>query len=85
MKFLLGFGIGFALAVLYAPASGEETRRKLSEKLQHLQEMPKQKAEEMVEAAEKRAGDIGANVGRKAAESAVEAVREDVLGQNKPA
>ncbi|HZP62753.1 MAG TPA: YtxH domain-containing protein [Terriglobales bacterium] len=85
MKFLLGFGIGFALAVLYAPASGEETRRKLSEKLQDLQQIPKEKAEEMAPTVEKRAGEIGASVGRKAAESAVEAVREDVLGQNKPA
>jgi len=85
VRFVLGFGIGFALAVLFAPAAGQETRRKFSEKLQDLQQMPKQKAEELAQAAEKRVGDIGASVGRKAAESAVEAVREDVLGQNKPA
>lgn len=32
MAFLLGAAAGAAVALLYAPASGEETRRKLAEK-----------------------------------------------------
>ncbi len=82
MKFLLGFAIGFGLAVLFAPASGEETRRQLAEKARQFSE---KKAEEAAEVAEKRAGEIGATVGRRAAESAVQAVKENVLDQNKSA
>jgi len=85
MKFLLGFAIGFAGAVLFAPAPGQETRRRLLQRARDWQRVPERKAEEIAEAAEKRAGDIGASVGRRAAESAVEAVKQGVLDENKSA
>jgi len=85
MKFLLGFAIGFAGAVLFAPAPGQETRRRLLQRARDWQRVPERKAEEIAEAAEKRGGDIGASVGRRAAESAVEAVKQGVLGENKSA
>ncbi|MBV8051946.1 MAG: YtxH domain-containing protein [Acidobacteriaceae bacterium] len=85
MKFLVGLAIGFAGAILFAPAPGQETRQRLIEKSRDWRRVPEKKAEEMAEAAEHKAGDIGAEIGRRAAESALEAVKGNVLGQNKTA
>jgi len=85
MKFLLGFAIGFAGAVLFAPASGHETRQRLVKKARGWQCGPEKKLEQRAEAAEQKAGDMGAEIGRRAAESAVEAVKTRVSGQNKSA
>lgn len=81
MKFLLGFAIGFGVTLLFAPASGEENRRMLKERARELMELPRQKAEEAAENAKEKAGDIGSRVGRQAAEAAVKAVEQDVLGK----
>ena len=32
MRFVLGLGVGYAIGMLIAPASGEETRRQLAER-----------------------------------------------------
>jgi gas vesicle protein len=85
MKFLLGFAIGFVGAILFAPAPGQETRRRILEKARDWQRVPEQKAEEIAEAAEQKPADIGAEIGRRTAESAVEAVKQGVLGQDKTA
>ena len=84
MKFFLGFGIGITLAILFAPARGEETRRQLGETARDWASAPRQqmedKVEEIARKSEQKAGDVGSEVGRKAAEAAVRAVREEVLG-----
>jgi gas vesicle protein len=85
MRFLLGFAIGFGVSLLFAPASGAETRRSLVQRAQELMELPRQKAQEAAEIAKQKAGEVGSRVGRQAAESAVDAVQEDVLGKNKSA
>jgi gas vesicle protein len=85
MRFLLGFAIGFVGAILFAPAPGQETRRRILEKTRDWQRVPEQKAEEITEAAEQKPADIGAEIGRRTAESAVEAVKQGVLGQDKTA
>jgi len=85
MRFLLGFAVGFGISLLFAPASGEETRRSLMQGAQELIEIPRQKAQQAAEAASQKAGELGSQVGRQAAESAVQAMEENVLGKNKSA
>ncbi|HTM36570.1 MAG TPA: YtxH domain-containing protein [Terriglobales bacterium] len=85
MRFLLGFAIGFGISLLFAPASGEETRRSLMQAAQDLMDLPRQKAQEAAEAAKQKAGELGSQVGRQAAESAVQAMEDNVLGKNKSA
>ncbi len=85
MNFVLGFATGLVLSLIFAPARGEETRLVVAEKGRDLMQLPRRKAEEAAEAAKEKAGDIGANVGRRAAESAVEAVEKDLLGHNQTA
>ena len=41
-KFLLGLGIGAGLGILFAPKSGAETRKELSEKIKELYEKAKE-------------------------------------------
>ena len=85
MRFLLGFAVGFGISLLFAPASGEETRRSLMQGAQELIDIPRQKAQQAAEAAKRKAGELGSQVGRHAAESAVQAMEENVLGKNKSA
>lgn len=80
MKFLLGLGIGVGLGLLIAPATGEETREQLSRKAQELADAPRQKIEETVRDVRQSAGDKGAEIGRKAAERAVDKISESVTG-----
>jgi gas vesicle protein len=44
MRFLLGLGIGYALGLIIAPASGDETRRAIVEKAD---EFGREKAKEL--------------------------------------
>lgn len=85
MRFLLGFAIGFGVTLLFAPASGEETRRSLMQRGRELIDLPREKVEEAAETAREKAGEIGSHVGRQAAEAAVQAVEQDVLGEKKKA
>jgi len=82
MKFLLGLGIGFGLAVLFAPASGQETRHRLTERARELAE---RKAQQAAESIKERAGEMGERIGREAAETAVQKITDEVLGKDKTA
>lgn len=42
LVFLLGVAVGAAVAILYAPASGTETRAQIAEKAEHLKEKASQ-------------------------------------------
>ena len=85
MRFLLGFAVGFGVSLLFAPASGEETRRSLVQGAQEFMDLARQKAEQAAETAKRKAGELGSQVGRHAAESAVQAMEDNVLGKNKSA
>lgn len=78
MKFLLGLALGFTGAVLFAPASGRETRRKLMgeahEFAGELQEQFQETQEKVAEAARAKAGEIGGALGRQAAQAAVDSL-----------
>lgn len=78
MKFVLGLAVGVVLGLLYAPAPGEETRRQLIEKARELPELPQEKAREIAASAKAKAGDLGAKLGRQAAEAAVEKATPEV-------
>ena len=81
MRFVLGFAIGVALGVLYAPASGEKTRRLLLEKARELPGLPQQKAREIAASAKAKAGNLGSKLGRQAAEAAVEKATPNVASR----
>ncbi len=88
-RFLLGFGIGVGVGMLLAPVSGEEARHTVADKARDLIEMPRRKVQEKMEqaaeTAEQKAGAIGSKVGREAAQAAVAAVRQNVVGKDRPA
>lgn len=81
MKFLLGLAVGVVLGLLYAPASGQETRRQLLEKARELPDVPQEKAREIAASAKAKAGDLGAKLGRQAAEAAIEKATPKVASQ----
>jgi gas vesicle protein len=88
MKLVLGFAIGVALGLVFAPASGEKTRAQLKNKARDLSRYPARKAQEKVRKAaaetEQRAGEIGSRVGREVAQAAVKAVTREVVNNNEP-
>ena len=53
LSFLLGTATGFILGVLFAPASGEETRKKIQEQAQKTGNVAKENYEKIVKEAEK--------------------------------
>src|SRR5690349_20345315 len=84
-KFILGFGVGVVLGMLFAPAKGTETRARLRGAAQDLAELPRRKAVEVADISKEKAGQLGERIGRQAAEAAVDAVEKKVLGSNKSA
>ncbi len=91
MKFLFGVGLGFVVGMIVAPAPGTDSRRRLAQTVRGWVNAPRERMEEKVDEiarkSEQKAGDVGSEVGRKAAEAAVRAVREEVIGspENKTA
>jgi gas vesicle protein len=78
--FLLGAAAGAAIALLYAPASGEETRERISKKSQDLLDELNDKIDEgkqVVTDLKKRALHVKSRV--------AEAIREDLEEQAAPA
>jgi gas vesicle protein len=63
MAFLLGAAVGAGVALLLAPASGEEMRRKLSDSARRLGEDLDDKVKGAKEDLKSRAGDLKAAVG----------------------
>jgi gas vesicle protein len=70
LRFITGILCGVGLGLLIAPDSGDETRRQL---LRAVRE-PEQIAREAVTNIREKAGDMGANMGREAAQKAVDRV-----------
>ena len=88
MKLVLGFAIGVALGLVFAPAAGKRTRAQLKDKARDLTHYPERKAQEKVREVaaetEQRAGEIGSREGRDSAQAAVKAVTSEVLDKNEP-
>jgi gas vesicle protein len=84
-KFLLGFGVGVALGIMFAPAKGEETRARLREKAGEIANLPRKKAAEMADASKQKAAELGEKIGRQTAEAVVEVVKQSVVGKDKSA
>jgi gas vesicle protein len=85
VKFILGLGTGIVLGLLCAPASGEQTRQQLLDRARELSDLPERKAAEMAENAKDKAGELGAKLGRQAAEAAVETATSKISGKDKTA
>jgi len=77
-RFILGLGIGIGLGMVFAPASGEETREMIAENLGEITETPRRKIEETLDDVQQQAGEMGSRLGQNLAESAVEAVRPNL-------
>jgi gas vesicle protein len=83
MKFIIGLSIGVVIGMVYAPASGEETRRKLRERIEDAGISPRQAALRMTDEAEKKAGNLGERIGRRVGEATLEAIRDEISEGNK--
>lgn len=75
LKFIAGLACGAGVGLLVAPASGDRTRRRL---LQAARD-PQQIARETVTNIREKAGDMGADLGRQAAQKAVDQVMPEKL------
>jgi gas vesicle protein len=63
MAFLLGAAVGAGVALMLAPASGEETRRKLGETAKKIGEGADEKFRGVKEEVKGRAGDVKTAIG----------------------
>lgn len=77
LKFLTGIGAGVGLGLMIAPAAGRETRRQLMD----IAKDPTGAVRDQVQQVRQKAGDIGANLGRQAAQQAVDKVIPDKLNE----
>lgn len=75
LKFVTGMLCGVGIGLLIAPAPGEQTRRQLQRVIRE----PQEAAREAVSNIRERAGDMGANMGRQAAQEAVDKVTPEKL------
>jgi len=82
-KFIFGLGIGIGLGMVFAPASGEETRNMIAENLGDMAEVPRRKIGEVMDDVQQHAGEIGKRLGQNLGESAVEALRPDLADKNR--
>ena len=77
LKFLAGIGTGVGIGLMIAPAAGRDTRRQLLD----IAKDPTGAVRDRVQQAREKAGDIGANLGRQAAQKAVDKVIPDKLNE----
>lgn len=77
LKFLAGIGTGIGIGLLIAPKAGEETRRQLRD----IATDPTGAVRDQVEQVRQKAGEIGANLGRQAAQQAVDKVIPEKLNE----
>jgi gas vesicle protein len=73
LSFLLGTATGFILGVLFAPASGEDTRKKIREEAAKTGDKAKDSYEKIAKEAEK-----GMHVVKEKTQEGIEAVKEFV-------
>ncbi|HEK85913.1 MAG TPA: YtxH domain-containing protein [Candidatus Aminicenantes bacterium] len=71
LTFLAGAATGFILGILFAPASGKETRKKIKEQALKGQELAKEGYQKIA-----REAGRGAKVAKEKAEEGIEAIKE---------
>ena len=76
MRFLFGIAVGLIIGLLYAPASGEETRERLYERAGEYARGPERKLADVAQEKKEKVAQMGERLGRQAAESAVDSVSE---------
>ncbi len=76
-RFLFGLGVGIVAGLLFAPASGEETRRELRERLDEGVDAGRRKWGEVVDEGREKAGDIGRRAGVQAYDKLTENIRPE--------
>ena len=64
LRFLLGLSLGIVAGIVFAPASGEETRRQLSQRADELKERG-------IEAGRQKAREVGSETGERLYDKAV--------------
>ena len=80
--FLIGLGIGAAAGLLFAPASGGDTRRRIAEEAKDLKDKGQQKIANVVRMGRHQAGDVARDAAQAAYDSTVEkVVGADISGQ----
>jgi gas vesicle protein len=77
LKFVAGIGAGIGIGLMIAPAAGRDTRRQLMD----VAKDPTGAVRDQVEQVRQKAGNIGANLGRQAAQQAVDKVIPDKLNE----
>jgi gas vesicle protein len=78
-RFILGLGLGYGIGLVIAPASGEQTRRRLVEQ-------GEEKLADVVQMGRERAGEMGREASQKAFdEAAKRTVGEDVVDRSREA
>ena len=70
-SFLSGLSLGVAMGLLFAPASGEQTRRRIRREASNLTEMPRRKLKEAVDSGRSKAGELGREAGERAYDEVV--------------
>jgi len=76
-RFLVGLGLGVAAGLLFAPASGEETRRELRERVDDSVTAGRRKWGEVLEEGREKAGRVGHQAGKRAFDKLTEDVRPE--------
>jgi hypothetical protein len=84
IRFILGLALGVSLGLLYAPAR-EETREQLFNKARNYAKVPQEKLADTIEAKKQKVSEMAGQLGRKAAESAVDNVTEKLRDNERSA
>jgi gas vesicle protein len=77
LKFVIGILCGVAAGLLLAPAAGSETREELMQRIKD----PASLARDKVRQIREQAGEMGANMGRQAAQRTVDKIVPESLNQ----
>jgi len=78
LKFFAGVAAGVGLAMIIAPVRGSEMRQRVKENLSDVTELPRRKANELLDRYEDKISRAGEQLGRQVAEAAVGKVKERI-------